>query len=619
MEFQTLCLLTCLQTLIVYYSCGEGYLRLNCVCREEYRKMAGKKTEYYKKKRRFRGNQHAKGDSGKKSETNHGISASARKVITDSNRKPNFNQDVNSVNIIVDVNIMITELQRCLKCVCGESVDISFDRISGLACNFSIMCKKCLEIGSFCSSARIGRNNNILSVNRQFVYAMRCIGQGLASMKVFCGLMNMHPPVEQSTYDLINETILAATNEVTADSLSNAAELETKLTNSSDITVSCDGTWLTRGHTSRFGVCTVIGSKTGMVIDTKVLSSNCKSCETWKGKETTVEYAEWKEEHADVCGINHSGNAGGMEVAGMVDIFRRSVEKHKVRYVSYIGDGDTRSHKAVCNVEPYGKDIVITKLECVGHVQKRMGYQLRKKKQELKGVILEDGKKISGKNRLTDSVINTLSVYYGNAIREYSSSVNDMRRGIWAIWYHKSSSDDKPMHYFCPSGPESWCSYKRAVHEGTAADYTHKNNIAPAIMNVIKPVFKNLVATDLLKRCVGGHTQNNNESLNSKIWKLCPKTGFAGHKIVEIAVNDASLTFNDGMAARMKVMEKLSLNPGMLCQQALTGQDHLRVKIAEKRASESTKEARICRKRLRLHEQAQNTSEEGPEYEAGAF
>ena len=222
---------------------------------------------------------------------------------------------------------------------------------------------------------------------------MRCIGQGLASMKIFCGVMNMHPPVEQPTYNLINDAIALATNEIAQESMSDAAISEVKLTNSTDITVSCDGTWLTRGHKSQYGVCTVVGNKSGKVLDTKVLSTNCKSCQTWKGKEGSIAYAEWKEGHLAKCGINHNGNAGSMEAAGMVDIFSRSLEKHKVRYVNYVGDGDTRSYKAVSNSEPYGPDMPITKLECVGHVQKRMGYQLKKKKQELKGVALGDSKK----------------------------------------------------------------------------------------------------------------------------------------------------------------------------------------------------------------------------------
>ena len=127
--------------------------------------MGRRKGEYYKKKRVFKGNQHSQSCSDKSDRsTTCGVqSASARKL--NGTHSPS-NQTVHTVNIIVDVNIMINELQRCLRCTCGETVNISFDRISGLGCKFSIVYKKCLEIGSFSNSSKLGKNNNIISINR---------------------------------------------------------------------------------------------------------------------------------------------------------------------------------------------------------------------------------------------------------------------------------------------------------------------------------------------------------------------------------------------------------------------------------------------------------------------
>ena len=61
-----------------------------------------------------------------------------------------------------------------------------------------------------------------------------------------------------------------------------------------------------------------------------------------------------------------------MEGAGAVEIFCHSVEKHDLIYSEYLGDGDTSSFKEVINSDPYTNyNTVVTKLECVGHVQKR--------------------------------------------------------------------------------------------------------------------------------------------------------------------------------------------------------------------------------------------------------
>ena len=57
----------------------------------------------------------------------------------------------------------------------------------------------------------------------------------------------------------------------------------------------------------------------------------------------------------------------------------------------------------------------VSKLDCIGHVQKRMGThlrELRKKQPKLK-----DGKSVKGsKHRLTDKTLDKLQTYYGNAI-----------------------------------------------------------------------------------------------------------------------------------------------------------------------------------------------------------
>ena len=78
-------------------------------------------------------------------------------------------------------------------------------------------------------------------------------------------------------------------------------------------------------------------------------------------------------------------------------------------------------------------------------------------KQEKKCIKLSNGKSLSGKNRLTDKLIDDNSLFYGNAIRKHKNSMEGMRKAIWAIYYHKLSTDEKPIHDFCPNDSETWC------------------------------------------------------------------------------------------------------------------------------------------------------------------
>jgi hypothetical protein len=125
----------------------------------------------------------------------------------------------------------------------------------------------------------IGTKKSAPEVNLRLVYSMSCIGQGLAGLKTFCAVMDIPPPISQKSYDNIVKKIKSATQVVAEKSMKTASSEEKEITGSSDVRISGDGTWKTRGHTSKVGVCSVIGSESGKVIDVEVLSSFCKACE----------------------------------------------------------------------------------------------------------------------------------------------------------------------------------------------------------------------------------------------------------------------------------------------------------------------------------------------------
>ncbi|GFW10819.1 uncharacterized protein TNCV_4919381 [Trichonephila clavipes] len=162
---------------------------------------------------------------------------------------------------------------------------------------------------------------------------------------------------------------------------------------------------------------------------------------------------------------NHIGSSSKMEVDGMKEIFQRSVPQRNAKYIKYIGDGDTKTFPELQRTAPDS----IEKVECVGHVQKRMGARQRKLKTSNRNKKLSEGKSISGKNRLTDKFIDTITTYYGNAIRQNNSSVSDMRQAIWANYCNYRSTDEEPMHHFCPIGDTSWCKYQKAVATNSAS------------------------------------------------------------------------------------------------------------------------------------------------------
>ena len=525
---------------------------------------------------------------------------------------------------IVDMGIFGRNLSSQLVCRhCHCDVQLMEVKRQGLGSEYAFHCsnKNCNEQNSFpsCNKIPVG-NSSVNSVNRRAVLAMRSIGGGRADLQTFCGIMDLPPPVHASSYNRVNKTLHDSACSVQAASMQRAAKIEREMAEPiegeavRDIDVSVDGTWMTRGHSSKVGVTSLIGCVTGKVLDAGVLSKTCKSCDFYSKKDkTSEEYRQWDAKHRPECTKTHTGSAGGMEAKIATTLFGHSVEKYQLRYARFIGDGDTNSFKSVFESKPYGDQLLVEKIECVGHVQKRMGTRLRKLKSSLSGKTLADGKSIGGRGRLTKEQIDSIQSYYGYAIRNNKNDLVKMREAVWGIFFHKGSSDEEPVHHFCKEA----CPYKQAEAEGRLATYKHTNTLPKAVMTEIKPVFKDLANTQLLKKCLEGYTQNANESLNNLIWKYCPKTKNHGLVVVETATALAVCIFNDGAVSLIKILEEMGLSAGKFCREFCEQKDVLRVLNAERRANEHSLVARRARRKARLAQEDQQEEAEGFPYQAG--
>ena len=260
-----------------------------------------------------------------------------------------------------------------------------------------------------------------------------------------------------------------------------------------------------------------------------------------------------------------------METAGVLAVYKRSVADLNLRYMHYIGDGDSKAYPSVQKEAPYGPKKIPQKGECVGHVQKRVGTRLRRFKKENGKEVLSDGKKLGGIGRLTDKWINKLQNYYGLAIRQNTDNLFNMRKAVGAVLYHSSvASTSEARHRFCTNDSE-WCKYRLAEKDGKPFD--EKPRLPAVIRDKIMPVFRDLSSEDLLRKCLHGNTQNNNEGLIAFIWKRLPKDIFVGRHVLQMAVCSAVLHFNSGaermvwMMRMMDILKRLDLNVGNFTKQ----------------------------------------------------
>ena len=285
--------------------------------------------------------------------------------------------------------------------------------------------------------------------------------------------------------------------------------------------MSFDGTWAKRGHTSLFGIVYVISVNTGEVLDYEVLSKFCKVCSNLEVKRKTGPEA-FAAEMADdldagLCDINYEGSSNAMEMEGEIRLWQKSLEKHKIRYIYMVSDGDSKEYSKVSESQCYGKDAEIKKVDCIGHVKKHMGKRLMNLKSTTKGK-LADVKTIGGKGRLTDVTIKRVQRYYGLAIRQNTTknanpseteknlSVYQMKKNIMAILSHTISRKNlSSQHRYFPIGKESSCAWQRDRASGTKI-YKGTFCLPEIFIDLLRPIFIDLSNDELLKRCFVGAT-----------------------------------------------------------------------------------------------------------------
>ena len=521
---------------------------------------------------------------------------------------------------IIDSNILEEVINFCSKCKkCGQEKCISmrqYDKARrGLSEKLYLYCLHCNEtLKTFYTSTT--NDNNLVDINLRSVYAATSSGGGLSLLRNFCGKMNLPAPVTCNPYGKYLNVILKSARDNCEQSMSRAAQkLVHNNSSTTDIPVSIDGTWQKRyGHNSLLGATFLMSIDNGCVLDYSIKSKTCTTC-----KKNFKPTEEWKKKHAPVCEINHFGSSGSMEKEGAIEMFLRSVEKHNLHYTEYIGDGDTNSFAAVVRAvaEKFGDQYRVTKEDCIGHIQKRMGSALRTYKNNSKGRLLSDGKSVGGTGRLTDKVVDHIQTYYGYAIRNNKGNQEKIVKAIWAIFYHMilgpSYETVEGQHSYCPDGGESWCKYKKDIRFGTKT-YDRKKCIPFVFRGEIKPIFERLSSNELLNSCQKGLTQNQNEALNNVLWSKCSKRVFIGKKRFSLAVCEAITAFNDGAISTQGLFEKLNITCGVNTSKALKLTNDIRLRNSRLKV---TLKYRMQRQKVRSRRK--NAGKDDTSYMSGAY
>ena len=121
----------------------------------------------------------------------------------------------------------------------------------------------------------------------------------------------------------------------------------------------------------------------------------------------------------------------------------------------------------------------------------------------------------------------------------------------------------------------------------------------------------------LLERCMHGKTQNNNECLNSVVWKRCPKDIFVGFHTLQMGVCSAIIGFNDGISGVLDVMINYGLTLGSYCEIFCDRKDNKRVKDMNRKSTDNVKHERKKRRAIRKGFGDKDIEKEGDVYGLG--
>ena len=193
------------------------------------------------------------------------------------------------------------------------------------------------------------------------VYSAFEMGVGREAISVLCGILNMPPPCQPSSWNEHSQTLYQAHKEAVDKKLAKARvhvhelyrEENPDLTEDdvTKIAVSFDGTWSKRGFTANFGVAFVICVDTGQVLDYGFASKFCHHCSRKKEQlgESSEEFRTWYASHSSNCTENHTGSSGAIEKDFARRLWSNSLA-FNFRYKYIVCDGDSKAYNSVWDV-----------------------------------------------------------------------------------------------------------------------------------------------------------------------------------------------------------------------------------------------------------------------------
>ncbi|CAC5389731.1 unnamed protein product [Mytilus coruscus] len=271
-----------------------------------------------------------------------------------------------------------------------------------------IECKQCIRVKKIPLSKRhfttpSQRSPGVFDVNTKIATGMLHVGLGETQLRNWLASVNLHY-LSVSGLKTREEEVGAALESYAEESMITYLNMESNL------------------QENTHGCASLIGQKTGKVLNVKIKSKNCRTCDIVKRKGIVPK------EHN--CSKNHTGSSKGMEPALVVDMIKDVINKG-VDIKKIAGDDDTTGFQRAQNV----LKIKLKKRSDKKHIKKNISKQLYAIKTNYK--------------ELSQRVINYIMQNFSYMVAQNKKNTEGVTTGLKAMVGHIFGD-----HGFCNT---KWC------------------------------------------------------------------------------------------------------------------------------------------------------------------
>ncbi|KAL4101121.1 hypothetical protein QTP88_021141 [Uroleucon formosanum] len=281
---------------------------------------------------------------------------------------------------IIDIMYFINQIQK----VHSGGFDCSFidmeykkETFIGFRSILTFKCKVCnIESKLYTENPKTVK----VPINNATVHGCQAIGIGHTQLSEFFSFLDI-PSLSTCAYTKIQENVADIVHATAWDEIKKAGEEEKKLAlecgdvdvdGTPVITVIADGQWSKRSYRTKYdtlcGAASIIGFKTKKVLFVGIRNKYCCICQKFKNNQKVAP------DHQ--CFINWKKSSTSMEADSALEGFMKSEEMHGLKYNCLIGDGDSSVTKRLNEIQPYGPNFHIRKIECRNHLMRNYATKL---------------------------------------------------------------------------------------------------------------------------------------------------------------------------------------------------------------------------------------------------